>query len=131
MFSLNITNLFKIFWCFKPKQIKEYNKLFKNKAPCKMHIVFGKLGWLVMFPINNNQIAKIFDIHSYDLMWKTKWSEDDYRYEYFPYIIITFFHKWQIAIKFIIDTSRYSKDSWESTQDYWWEKYLSKINGEV
>ena len=56
--------------------------------------------------------------------WKDKYNT--LRYEYFPYITITFFKKWQIGISFIIDTSNIPKDRWESTQDYWWEKYLQK-----
>ena len=48
--------------------------------------------------------------------WKDKYNTP--RYEYFPYIAIAFFKKWQIGISFIIDTSNIPKDRWESTQDY-------------
>ena len=123
MLHINIINLFRITWWFKFKEIKEYNKMFPNHK-CKPKIRFSKYGWMFMFPINTNKTGKIFDIYGFDLMWKDKYNTP--RYEYFPYIAITFFKKWQIGISFIIDTSNIPKDKWESTQDYWWEKYLQK-----
>ena len=123
MLHINIINLFRITWWFKFKEIKEYNKMFPNHK-CIPKIRFGKYGWMFMFPINTNKTGKIFDIYGFDLMWKDKYNTP--RYENFPYIAITFFKKWQIGISFIIDTSNIPKDKWESTQDYWWEKYLQK-----
>lgn len=123
MFQLNIVNLFKINWWHPLKDVRKYNKRFPNRK-CKPKLRFGRYGWMFMFPISRDQTGKILDIYGFDLMWKDKWDEP--RYEYSPFIAITFFRKWQIGISFIIDTSDMPKHSWESTQDYWWETYLEK-----
>lgn len=115
--------LFDITWLFNLKDVKAYNKMFP-KTPCKLKIEFGRCGMLVMFPVNLDVYGKILDIYGVDLLWKDK--DDEPRYEYYPFITITFFRKWQIAFKWLIDTSRYPKNSYEHMQDYWWEKYLWK-----
>lgn len=121
---LNISKLFKISWWFNFKNIKEYNKMFPNHK-CKPQIKFCMhYGGLFMYPMNRKNTGKILDIYGCDLLWKDKYNTP--RYEYFPFIAITFFKRFQIGIIFIIDTSDIPKNTWESTQDYWWENYLKE-----
>lgn len=118
-----MSNLFNIFWNFSFKEIYEFNKFYKSKKEnikCIPYIFFGRSGELTMFPISTKCIGSLFDIHAFRLMWKDKYNSP--RYEYFPFINITFLHKWQISIQWIINTSKYS--GYLQYQDEWWERFL-------
>ena len=62
------------------------------------------------------QLPLFFTFHFWDddIMYKTKWSEDDYRYEFPAHITLVFFGL-AISVTAIIP----QVNKWTSTEDYW------------
>jgi len=51
-----------------------------------------------------------------DIVWKTKWSEDDFRYEFPAHITLVFFG---LALSVTTYIPKQSDDDWTVTDDYW------------
>lgn len=73
-----------------------------------IHFHYGKIIW--------THYQKFIDFRIRALGWKTKY--DSYRHEYDPYIVITFFRKWQLLWTFNYITTD-DKDSWVRNLATW------------
>ena len=64
-----------------------------------------------------------------DIIWKTKWSENDFRYEFPAHITLVFFG---LALSVTAYIPKQSDDDWTATDDYW-ESLLTFIycNGDI
>lgn len=93
-------------YCENP--LKTYNKIKEYFLPIKPKFQwsFGKL-----------QKAKILEINSFDLTWKSKWNEP--RHEYNPRVFISLFNYIHLYIEWTLDKN--SMDDmvyWEAA--LWW-----------
>lgn len=66
-------------------------------------------------------VARILDIQSYDVMWKSKWNSP--RHERSPYVWVCFFRKFGFSINFHITYIDY-KGKIQDGDSFYWEYLL-------
>ena len=79
----------------------EYHNPFYIWWKCKkwfnvpyIHFYCGKVTWFFGMPISKDKYNKIFDFRMSSLGWKWKYKHVEHEWD--PYIVFTFFRKWQI-----------------------------------
>lgn len=100
-------------------------KYFKRP---KIGLYYGKITWRFGFPIRRDYYNRVLDFRSSALGWKDKY--DSPRFEWHPYIMITFLRKWQIIWTFyyeiehvweaILDVLYYNKSIEEAIKENTW-----------
>lgn len=86
-----------------------------------IHLYCGKITWFFGMPINKYKYNKIFDFRMSALGWK--WKYEYVRHEWNPYIVFTFFRKYQImwTFSYVVkkDEESYTKNiaTWEAMLD--------------
>lgn len=95
---MNLKNLFSIPF---NRSWNEYKNPFYVWWKCRkyykfpyIHFYCGKLTWFFGMPISKYKYNKIFDFTTSALGWKWGFYYPSYSYD--PYIVFTFFRKWQI-----------------------------------
>ncbi len=96
-------------WNWARLESAEWNVLGKKNHPI--------LSKIIKKPVWQLPIWLSFHWYNDDLMYKTKWSEDDYRYEFPPHFTIVFFG---LAFSITAYAPRIETDrKWVCDDDYW------------
>lgn len=96
-------------WNWAKLESAEWNELGKKNHPI--------LSRIIKKPVWQLPIWLAFHWYNDDLMYKTKWSEDDFRYEFPPHFTVVFF-----GLAFSITAYRPKTENdtkWTCDDDYW------------
>lgn len=81
-----------------------------------IHFYHGNITWFFGMPITKNKYNKRFDFRMSAVGWKTKYNHVEH--EWPPYIVITFFRKYQLLWVFNYVTKK-DENSWASDIATW------------
>lgn len=110
----------KYFHWYWENPFKTYNKIKKYFLPLRPRISFG---------VYKGRNAKILDVSSLDLTWKSKWNSP--RHEMNPQIRISIFNRFHILIDFTVKKYGSINDMayWEAA--LWWLYYNKPLTNAV
>ena len=101
-------------WNWAKLESSEWNALGKKNHPI--------LSKIIKTPVWQLPIWLAFHWYNDDLMYKTKWSEDDYRYEFPPHFTVVFFG---LAFSITAYAPKVEGDDKYTCDDDYWETLLT------